>query len=88
VCRDYSLAKEIFQRQKTLGLDVLVLEGVQSLMKWRTIGPDEETNDPLVADARNFYKVEKWTRDGANFCQGDKAPAADQADHPAGERKC
>ena len=25
---------------------------------------NEETNDPLVADARNFYKVEKWTRDG------------------------
>ena len=25
---------------------------------------DEETRDPLVADERNFYKVEKWTRDG------------------------
>jgi hypothetical protein len=25
---------------------------------------DEETNDPLVADVRNFYKVEKWTPDG------------------------
>jgi hypothetical protein len=25
---------------------------------------NEETNDPLVADVRNFYKVEKWTRDG------------------------
>jgi hypothetical protein len=25
---------------------------------------DEETDDPLVADDRNFYKVEKWTRDG------------------------
>ena len=25
---------------------------------------DEETDDPLVVDARNFYKVEKWTRDG------------------------
>ena len=24
---------------------------------------DEETDDPLVADVRNFYKVEKWTRD-------------------------
>ena len=24
----------------------------------------EETTDPLVADARSFYKVEKWTRDG------------------------
>jgi len=24
----------------------------------------EETTDPLVADSRNFYKVEKWTRDG------------------------
>jgi hypothetical protein len=25
---------------------------------------DEETDDPLYADDRNFYKVEKWTRDG------------------------
>ena len=25
----------------------------------------EETNDPLIADHRNFYKVEKWTKDGA-----------------------
>jgi hypothetical protein len=24
----------------------------------------EETTDPLVADTRNFYKVEKWTKDG------------------------
>ncbi len=26
---------------------------------------DEETDEPLVADVRNFYKVEKWTRDGS-----------------------
>jgi hypothetical protein len=25
---------------------------------------DEETRDPLYADDRNFYKVEKWTKDG------------------------
>jgi hypothetical protein len=24
----------------------------------------EETDDPLYADERNFYKVEKWRRDG------------------------
>jgi hypothetical protein len=24
----------------------------------------EETDSPLYADMRNFYKVEKWTRDG------------------------
>ena len=24
----------------------------------------EETDDPLYADDRNFYKVEKWTADG------------------------
>lgn len=24
----------------------------------------EETDNPLIADERNFYKVEKWTRDG------------------------
>ena len=26
---------------------------------------DEETDDPLIADHRNFYKVEKWTKDGS-----------------------
>ena len=25
---------------------------------------DEETQDPLYADDRNFYKVEKWTKEG------------------------
>ena len=25
---------------------------------------DEETDNPLRADDRNFYKVEKWTKDG------------------------
>ncbi len=25
---------------------------------------DEETDDPVYADRRNFYKVEKWSRDG------------------------
>jgi hypothetical protein len=25
---------------------------------------NEETENPLVADDRNFYKVEKWTKDG------------------------
>ncbi len=25
---------------------------------------DEETDDPHFADRRNFYKVEKWSRDG------------------------
>jgi thiamine monophosphate kinase len=28
------------------------------------VGFHEETTDPLVADVRNFFKVEKWTRDG------------------------
>jgi hypothetical protein len=26
--------------------------------------PLEETDNPLYADDRNFYKVEKWTKDG------------------------
>jgi hypothetical protein len=26
---------------------------------------DEETDEPLVADHRNYYKVEKWTNDGS-----------------------
>jgi len=25
----------------------------------------QSTNDPLIADHRNFYKVEKWTKDGS-----------------------
>jgi hypothetical protein len=25
---------------------------------------DEETDDPIRADRRNFYKVEKWSQDG------------------------
>jgi hypothetical protein len=25
--------------------------------------PDEETDNPLFADQRDFYKVEKWTKD-------------------------
>jgi hypothetical protein len=24
---------------------------------------DEETDEPLIADHRNFYKVEKWSRE-------------------------
>jgi hypothetical protein len=30
---------------------------------------DEETDDPLYADRRNFYKVEKWSRDGLRIEQ-------------------
>jgi hypothetical protein len=26
---------------------------------------DKETNEPLIADDRNYYKVEKWTKDGS-----------------------
>ena len=26
--------------------------------------PTEETADPFYADDRNFYKLEKWTKDG------------------------
>jgi hypothetical protein len=25
---------------------------------------DEETGEPLIADDRNYYKVEKWTKAG------------------------
>jgi hypothetical protein len=28
---------------------------------------DEETDDALRADERNFYKVEKWTKDGTKI---------------------
>jgi hypothetical protein len=26
--------------------------------------PDEETDEPPIADHRNYYKVEKWTKHG------------------------
>jgi hypothetical protein len=28
---------------------------------------DKETDETLIADARNIYKVEKWTRDGSKI---------------------
>jgi hypothetical protein len=38
-----------------------VLIGVKAAMNdWS----DEETEEPLIADHRNFYKVEQWTKDG------------------------
>jgi hypothetical protein len=30
---------------------------------------DEETDDPTHADRRNYYKVEKWTRDGQRIAE-------------------
>jgi hypothetical protein len=30
---------------------------------------DEETDEPLIADHRNFYKVEKWSKDGARVIE-------------------
>jgi hypothetical protein len=30
---------------------------------------DEETDDPIHADRRNFYKVEKWSRDGHRIAE-------------------
>jgi hypothetical protein len=35
-------------------------DGASSMADWS----DEETDQPLIADHRNFYKVEKWSRDG------------------------
>jgi hypothetical protein len=62
---------------------------------------DEETDEPLIADHRNFYKVEKWSRDGERVTELlfagsslDKAkrvfelgqaPATYPHDHPAAD---
>ena len=35
----------------------------------------EQTDDPLIADHRNFYKVEKWTKDGAKVSTTCSTPA-------------
>jgi hypothetical protein len=32
--------------------------------KMSAMSDDEETDDPMHADRRNFYKVEQWSRDG------------------------
>jgi hypothetical protein len=29
--------------------------------------PDEETDEPLIANDRNYFKVEKWTKDGSKI---------------------
>ena len=39
------------------------------MSKWS----DEETDEPLIADNRNFYKVEKWTKDGTKVEPGQCA---------------
>jgi len=33
----------------------------------KTTQSEEETNDRFIADHRNFYKVEKWTKDGTKI---------------------
>jgi hypothetical protein len=35
--------------------------------EWPDEWPDEETDNLHLADDRNFYKVEKWTKDGAKI---------------------
>jgi hypothetical protein len=47
----------------------IVAFSIGVLNAWVTMGSDddwtdEETDNPLLADDRNFYKVEKWTKDG------------------------
>ena len=41
---------------------------------------DEATDDPFYADRRNFYKVEKWSRDGLRvelmICAGNNLDKA------------
>jgi hypothetical protein len=27
--------------------------------------PGEETNNPLIADQRDFYRIDKWMKDGS-----------------------
>ena len=57
---------------------------------------DEETDEPLIADHRNFYKVEKWSRDGQRVTEllfagssldKGQAPATYPHDHPAADAR-
>jgi hypothetical protein len=34
---------------------------------WSDVGAKDETNEALVADHRNYYKLEKWTKDGSKI---------------------
>jgi hypothetical protein len=36
-----------------------IVNATHGMSEWS----DEETDDPLYADDRNFYKVELWTKD-------------------------
>ena len=41
---------------------------------------DEETDNPFYADDRNFYKLEKWTRDGTKIgiCRQRSGPISER----------
>jgi hypothetical protein len=47
----------------------------QAAGTWPPVAPatndwsDEETDDTIHADRRNFYKVEKWSRDGQHVVE-------------------
>jgi hypothetical protein len=49
----------------------MVRESLTSATRGDTIAmplwSDEETDNPLRADDLNFYKVEKWTKDGTKI---------------------
>jgi hypothetical protein len=49
----------------------MVRESLTSATRGDTIAmplwSDEETDNPLRADDLNFYKVEKWTKDGTTI---------------------
>jgi hypothetical protein len=45
---------------------------------------DEQTGEPLIADHRNYYKVEKWTKDGSwhsPIGAADRSPRKIFAEH-------
>jgi hypothetical protein len=52
------------ERQTTAMASPLVISWEPSNIKMANNWSHEETDDPIRADRRNYYKVEKWSRDG------------------------
>jgi hypothetical protein len=52
--------KDLLESLRVASGLALALEGVRVLDEMNADGSVEQTNDPLYADRRNFYKVEAW----------------------------
>ena len=56
----HQMLEELLRRSLELRTIGLYRRARRVMSDWS----DEETDEPLIADHRNFYKVEQWSRDG------------------------